>query len=447
MGAGTQVLIDERKKLTVRRLRIEVRQGPDKGLELELDAEPVRIGSSSGCEVQLSDSAVSGLHAQLQRTPQGLLIRDLGSTNGTFVGDLRVQTASLEGTFTMRLGRSELKVSPLRHESPVELAADDRLGDLVGTSLAMRALFAKLKRVAASDTTVLLTGETGTGKELVAAAIHEHSRAQRGAVRRLRLRRGAREPDRERAVRARARRVHRRRSHPPGRLRAGPRRHHLPRRDRRAAARAAARPARRARAARSARASAARPPIEVDVRVIAATNRDLAAEVARGAFRDDLYYRLAVIEIRLPPLRERPEDIPLLVEHMLNELAGERPTISPETLEQLKGYPWPGNVRELRNVIERAALLAEPPQLRRSTAAATTGATTASFTVDIEQPFKDQKNAIIGSFERAYIEQLLAATQGNITAAARKAGIDRMYLYKLVDRYRIDLPARGKLSP
>jgi DNA-binding NtrC family response regulator len=121
-----------------------------------------------------------------------------------------------------------------------------------------------------------------------------------------------------------------------------------------------------------------------------------------------------------------------LVSHILSLLPGEKPVMSPETIDQLKAYAWPGNVRELRNVIERAALLAEPPEPRPPTPPPDTlGA------VDIEQPFKELKNQLVSTFERAYVKQLIQATNGNVAAAARKARIDRMYLYKLLDRYQL----------
>ena len=159
----------------------------------------------------------------------------------------------------------------------------------------------------------------------------------------------------------------------------------------------------------------------------------------------DLFYRLAVVELRLPPLRERPEDIPILIEHFLSQLPGDRPTMGPETMAQLKSYPWPGNARELRNVIERAALLSEAPKPRtdpvstRQPAPADAPDAATILKVDIEQPFKEQKNALVGRFEEGYVRKLLKSTRGNIAAAARKARIDRMYLYKLIDRYRIEV--------
>ena len=436
---GTQVLTDVKVRPVVQKLRVEVRKGPDKGLTLELDNEPIRIGSAEGCDVRLSDPAVSGVHLEFSRQPLGVLLRDLGSTNGTLVDGRRVQGLFCEGPTSIRVGASELKMTPLGEASPLELAPEDRFGDMVGASVAMRALYARLRRVAATDATVLITGETGTGKELAAAAVRDHSARKNGPF--VVVDCGAMPANLIESELF---------GHEKGsftgaeRLRQGSfeRAHggtifldeigELP---------LALQPALLGiLERREARRVGGAQPIPVDVRVITATNRDLAAEMARGAFRPDLYYRLAVVEVRLPPLRERIEDLERLIEHFLEQVAGERPTISEQMLEQLRDYAWPGNVRELRNVIERAALLAEPPQLRKrfgsETAQSSQGAT---LEADIERPFKEQKNEIIGSFEQAYVKRLIEATGGNVAAAARKAGIDRMYLYKLLDRYGIEV--------
>ncbi|OGQ89017.1 MAG: hypothetical protein A2289_18550 [Deltaproteobacteria bacterium RIFOXYA12_FULL_58_15] len=437
-SSGTRVLIDDNKRAKVQRLRIEVRRGPDKGLSVELDQEPIRIGTSDGCELTLGDVTVSGVHVELQRTKRGILIRDLGSTNGTYLGNNRVQGFYADGVTLVRCGNTELRITPLHKESPLELAADDRFGDLVGASVAMRATFAKLERIAASDSTALVTGETGTGKELAAAGIRDNSSRRDGPF--VVIDCGALPANlieselfgHERGAFTGAER---------SRAGAFERAHggtifldeigELPLPLQPALLGILER--------RESRRVGGQKPIAVDVRVITATNRDLAAEVARGAFRADLYYRLAVVEVRLPPLREHPEDIPLLVENILKQLPGERPVMSEQTLEQLRSYAWPGNVRELRNVIERAALLAETPK----TSDAPVQARNTNNTIDIEQPFKDLKNQLINDFERAYVEKLIQATGGNIAAAARKAHIDRMYLYKLLDRYQIGSARQG----
>ncbi len=440
-NTGTRVLLDDRQRPRVRRLKLEVRRGPDKGQSFELDDEPIRIGTSAGCEVALSDPTVSGVHAELSRTGHGVLVRDLGSTNGTFLEQQRIQGAYAAGPVLLRLGQTELRLTPLGTESPVELCADDRFGELVGASVPMRAAFAKLKRIAASDSTVLVTGETGTGKELAALAIRENSPRRNGPF--VVVDCGALPANlieselfgHERgaftgADRARAGAFERAHGGTIFLDEIG----ELP---------LALQPALLGiLERRESRRVGGQQPLSVDVRVITATNRDLAQEVARGAFRADLYYRLAVVEVRLPPLRERPDDIPLLIDHLLQQLPGERPTLSPETIAQLQAYAWPGNVRELKNVIERAALLAEPPRPRPAKLTLATAAATPAA-VDVEQPFKEQKNELVATFERAYVQALLKATGGNIAAAARKARIDRMYLYKLIDRYQVDAAKKG----
>lgn len=441
--SGTHVLVDDSKRPKVRKLRLEVKRGPDKGLCHDLDAEPIRIGTLEGCELRLTDGAVSGVHTEIRRTPAGVLIRDLGSTNGTYVDGRRVQGVYADAPVTLRLGRSDVRLTPLRAESPVELAADDRLGDMVGVSVAMRSVFAKISRLARSDSTVLVSGETGTGKELAACALHEYSERKDKPL--VVVDCGALPANliesellgHERGSFTGAERMR------PGAFERANRGTlfldeigELPLSLQPALLGVLER--------REVRRVGGQKALTVDVRVVAATNRDLAAEVARGAFRADLYYRLAIVDVRLPPLRERPEDLPQLIEYFLERLpsgAGEPPEISTAMVEQLKAYAWPGNVRELRNVIERAALLAEPPRPGAEGTPAVPGSSPAG-PVDIDKPFKPQKNALVATFERSYVERLIEATGGNIAAAARKAGIDRMYLYKLLDRYGIEVPSR-----
>jgi two-component system response regulator HydG len=202
--------------------------------------------------------------------------------------------------------------------------------------------------------------------------------------------------------------------------------------------------------------------LTIDVRIVAATNRDLGVEVNRGRFREDLYYRLAVARAHVPPLRERKDDLPLLVEHILATTpGGETAQIGQDTIDLMMKHDWPGNVRELRNVIERAVLLAETPDstdaLRRApepvkrpepsisvTPSQTATSSHASMTVpvDVCVPFKLAKQNVITEFERRYISRLLAEHDGNISAAARAAGIDRMSIHKMLHRLGIDNPGR-----
>jgi len=171
--------------------------------------------------------------------------------------------------------------------------------------------------------------------------------------------------------------------------------------------------------------------IEVDVRVIAATNRDLRKLVDEGTFREDLYYRLNVIPIRIPPLRERLEDVPLLVEHLLELLAVETGRkvegLSHDAMAALVGYQWPGNVRELKNMLERAMVVAS-------------GSTIQVRDLDLAKPEEPEPSAELQSLEgieRAHIARVLEATNGNVTQAARILHIDRVTLYNKIKKYHL----------
>jgi transcriptional regulator with GAF, ATPase, and Fis domain len=311
----------------------------------------------------------------------------------------------------------------------------------------MRELFARLERIAASDATVLVTGETGTGKELVAEAIHERSPRAAGPF--VVLDCGAIPPNlveselfgHERGAFTGALGAH---------AGAFERAHggtvfldelgELPLELQPKLLRVLER--------REIRRLGGSKPIEVDLRVVAATNRDLAVEVNRGRFREDLYYRLAVVQVVVPPLRERREDIPLLVEHFLAALpGGERTRLAPETIDLLRRHDWPGNVRELRNVLERAVLFADaappPPGPGLAPRAPAPPAPPAfapdalNVAIDPTVPFKQAKQALVEEFERRYVTALLERHGGNISAAAREAGIDRMSIHKMLHRLRI----------
>jgi transcriptional regulator with GAF, ATPase, and Fis domain len=202
-------------------------------------------------------------------------------------------------------------------------------------------------------------------------------------------------------------------------------------------------------------------PIQVDVRVLAATNRDLAVMVEEGSFRQDLYYRLAKVRLTLPPLRDRREDIATLagvfLERLLEQdragaLVGRR--LAEETMDLLRQYDWPGNVRELRNVVERAATFAEREEIRPrdlpSELASEGGyrprAQVLTESARLKMPFKDAKEILLASFEREYVVELLHKHGMNISAAAREAGLDRRHIYRLMRKYEIPLPERGRVE-
>jgi DNA-binding NtrC family response regulator len=445
----------------LRRCRVEVVSGPDAGLVRDVEAPVIRIGARRGNDVQLTDSKVSGLHCEIRLDDRGYRLRDLDSTNGTYVSSLRINDVYITPSAQIALGSTRLKFEPLGESVEIELADTDRFGSMIGRSVKMRELFARLEKLARTDTTVLVTGETGAGKELVAEALHDHSPREKGPF--VVLDCGSIPPNlieselfgHERGAFTGATNSYAgafERAHggtvfldeigelplamQPKLLRV------LERKE-----------VRRVGGAKT---------IEVDVRICAATNRDLGVEVNRGRFREDLYYRLAVARVHVPPLRERKDDLPLLIDHILATTpGGETASIAQETIDLMMKHDWPGNVRELRNVIERAVLLAESPEhedaLRRApapvpraepsitvTPSQTATSSDASMTVpvDVSIPFKHAKQNVISEFERRYISRLLAQHDGNISAAARAAGIDRMSIHKMLHRLGLANPGR-----
>jgi hypothetical protein len=164
----------------LRRCRIEVLTGPDAGLIRDVEAPVIRIGARRGNDVQLSDSKVSGLHCEIRLDDRGYRLRDLDSTNGTYVSSLRINDVYIVAGSQIALGGTRLKFDPLGESVEIELADTDRYGSMIGRSVKMRELFARLEKLARTDTTVLVTGETGAGKELVAEALHDNSPREKG---------------------------------------------------------------------------------------------------------------------------------------------------------------------------------------------------------------------------------------------------------------------------
>jgi transcriptional regulator with GAF, ATPase, and Fis domain len=392
--------------------------------------QPVfRIGTHESNDLVLDDETVSKHHAEVTITPSGYRLVDLSSSNGTYVGELRVEAAVLQQAATLRLGRTQVKLVPTEEEAEVAASARTRFGRLVGRSVAMRELFEQLQAAAGSDSWVLIEGETGVGKELVAESVHQESRRAAGPyvvvdcgalVGELieaelfgHVKGAFTGADQERKgllelahggtvfldevgelplpVQAKLSGVlGRGQVKPVGATRARP----------------------------------------IDVRVIAATNKSLAREVNERRFRADLYYRLAVVQLRVPPLRERLDDIPLLVQEFQRELrarTGTEPVeLSTLALGQLAAQPWPGNVRELRSTVERAlenlGTSAADPLAERS-------------------PFTEARERFCDDFSRAYLTDVLTECGLNISAAARRAGVERRNFARLLERYRVDVRA------
>jgi two-component system response regulator HydG len=423
--------------------RLLVSEGPDAGRTFDLDgSHPSRllVGQSSACEVRLEDPQVSRRHAALDVVGARLRITDLGSTNGTTIDGVAITEGYAREGSVVRIGATALRVESLVPVPGARLGASSSFGRIVGGSLEMRRLYPLCERLAAADVPVVLEGETGTGKEALAESLHEvgprasqpfvvfdctavppslveselfgHERgAFTGAVTE---RRGVFEQahggtllideigDLELTLQ-------------PKLLRA------LERSEIR-------------------RVGGDRP-IRVDVRILAATRRDLDHEVQAGRFRDDLFHRLAVTRVELPPLRRRLGDVPLLARHFCAELEGGDGVLPPDLLKRWEDYPWPGNVRELRNAVARRIALGDladlggPAPGATAVAAPTTsrGATgdIIDHVVALGLPIAVARERVVEEFRRRYIEAVLARNGGNVARAAAASGIARRYFQAL----------------
>ncbi len=424
--------------LSVRRCRLEVVAGPDTGAVVELAQPAIVIGRAGGsADLALNDPKVSGLHCELRLEAGGYRLRDLSSTNGTHVRGVRLVEAWLSPGATIAVGKSAILFTPLADAVALPLWAEPGLAGMIGHSAPMRHLFELVERFAHSDATVLIQGETGTGKELVADALHQRSPRAGGPFQVLDCSSLPEQLVEDQLF-----------GHEPGAFTGAARATigvfeaahggtlfldeigELPLETQAKLLRAVE--------SRRIRRIGSTKQIACDVRIVAATNRDLAVEVNRGTFRADLFYRLAVARLSVPPLRERKEDIPLLVEHFLNQLDGAGLAPLPtDFLERAQAHAWPGNVRELRNAVERAALLPHHPTVLAAEAGpGPAGA--GAVPIDVTVPFKIAKQRMVDDFDRRYLEALLAANDGNISAAARAAGIDRMSIYKMIKRLGLD---------
>jgi DNA-binding NtrC family response regulator len=413
-------------------------KGPDRGEQVVLSGPPITFGSAPGCDLVLSDRTVSRRHATASLEDGQVVVRDLSSTNGSFTHGARFKEITVGYGAEVKLGKTVVKFLPQEEAVEPEELAEDSFGQLLGRDGKMRRLFGLMRDIALNDTTVLIEGETGTGKELIAEEIHRHSRRADGPL--VVFDCGA--VPRELIESALF-------GHVKGSFTGAIT-------DRKGAFAEAhggtifldeigelaldLQPALlRALDRRTIRRVGANTYEQIDVRVIAATNRDLREEVARKTFREDLYYRLAVIRVHLPPLRERGRDIDLLIEHFKRQFAGDRELVlTPEDMQRLRSYTWPGNVRELRNVIERACVLSKGETLNIDDALSE-GAPQVPIGFRVGLPFKEAKGQLVEQFEREYIVDLMKRHRMNLSAAAREAQIDRKHLRELLRKYGLDM--------
>ncbi len=411
-------------------------KGPDRGESVRLDgARPVYFGSAPSCELVLSDKTVSRKHLMAELVGDEVLMVDQGSTNGTFFGGSRFEKIAIGFGAEVKLGRTVIKFLPDEEVVEPEPSPEAAFGSIVGADTKMRQLFKLLADVAATNATVLIEGETGTGKELIAEEIHNHSPRRDGPFVVFDCGSVPRELIESMLF-----------GHVKGSFTGAVG-------DRKGAFAEAhggtifldeigemaldLQPSLlRVLDKRAVRKVGSNTYEKIDVRVVAATNRDLRAEVAKKAFREDLYYRLAVIRVSVPPLRERGADIPLLVSHFVQSF-GPQLGIAPEDMAKLIRHSWPGNVRELRNAIERACLLAQGNSLSVDDALVQDGGSPA-LGIRTDLPFKEAKGQLVEMFEREYIEDLMRRHKMNLSAAAREAQIDRKHLRELIRKYGLD---------
>jgi DNA-binding NtrC family response regulator len=419
-----------------------------RGFLLELPGRPpvrgdkrsLLLGTHPSADVVLDDPMVSRLHARIDVEERDYVLRDLGSTNGTRVGTTRIREACLEDGSVIELGATRLTFRLSDEPFEIRLAHEDRFEGLLGRSVAMRELFAICDKVAPTEAPVILQGETGTGKDLVARALHARS-----------LRR-----DRPFVVLDCA-------AIPPGLIESELFGHEKGAFTGAIAARAGVferadggtvfldelgelplelqpKLLRCLESGEVMRVGGERP-IRVDFRVIAATHRDLPRSITENRFRADLYYRLAVIRLAVPPLRDRREDIPLLAAHFARAVLGDaaRPALPADTLDALFGeltrHDWPGNVRELRNVVERAIILADPKLLGAPALEVAAGELHRSIEKAVHK--QHSMRAARAEHEREYLTQLLAHTEGDLDAAAAIAQIHRKSLERLIRRLKL----------
>jgi DNA-binding NtrC family response regulator len=405
----------------IRQFEVTVIEGPDAGAKIASQSDELSIGTNDGNDLRLTDPSVSRHHCALHASERGLGLRDLGSRNGTFVGDVEFGAGFVRSGARIRIGKTTLAVAILDHDLEQPIALGDHLGPILGGSAAMRRLYPLIERCGTSSATVLIYGETGTGKELIAEAIHDASARkpqpfividcsalshdlaeselfghERGAFTGAEIKRiGAFESAHGGTIFL----------DEIGELPLSLQPLLL-----------------RALEARTIKRVGSNDQRAVDVRVVAASHRDLRALVNDKRFRADLFYRLNVVRIDVPPLRERAGDIPALATHFWRQFRGDHEP-PPALLAHLAAQSWPGNVRELRNAVERAALLGFTPD-RSATQSATSS-------------YHDAKEWAVEEWERTWVEKLLADHAGNLSRASRAAKMGRSHLRELARKHGV----------
>jgi transcriptional regulator with PAS, ATPase and Fis domain len=432
-GAVDTHLIDDdaRPTLRVRAVHVAVLDGPSKGATARIDRPLFIIGSGEGADLRIHDDTVSREHLRVSLREGGVHLRDEGSTNGTYVGAMKVQDVLLGASSQITLGGTTLALHVDAETTELALSEHSGFGGAIGVSHVMRHLFATLERVAPTDTSVLIEGESGVGKEVLAQALHAHSARADGPF--VALDCGAIPPNlieselfgHERGAFTGADRA---------RIGAFEQAHggtlFL---DELGELSPDLQPKLlRALEAREIRPVGGQRTRRVDVRVIAATNKNLSDGMQRGTFRADLFYRLAVVRVAVPPLRDRPEDVVPLATAFLRRIPGhERAELPADFAAMLTSYRWPGNVRELRNVVERYVVLGmnDASLFEESLGCATGG--------DLSHlPYHEARRIALDHFDRAYFPAVLERAGHVISRAAQLAQVGRGSFHRMLNRMR-----------
>jgi two-component system response regulator HydG len=409
---------------------VNVVEGPDTGKQFKVDdfaTQRVLIGQSPVCPVCLTDRAVSRRHAALEGDGTGVRLVDLESSNGTFVNGMRIRDVYLRGGETVRMGSSTLRFDVDASTHVVQAPEETRFHRVIGGSPEMRRLYPVFAQLAASDVPILIEGETGTGKEVLAESLHEASPRkdgpfvvfdcttvsptlldselfghERGAFTgALTARRGLFEEahkgtlfideigDLDVSLQAKL-------------LRAIER--------------------------MEVRRVGGNKWTTVDVRIIAATRRDLDREVQAKRFRDDLFFRLAVARVELPPLRRRRGDIALLVQTFWTALGGDESQLSPDLIQRFEEHDWPGNVRELHNAVARQLALGHAASIQPvAESADPPHGDFLDRMVVSGKPLPAARQDVVTEFERRYVTHMLEVHGGHVGRAAEACGIGRRY--------------------
>jgi DNA-binding NtrC family response regulator len=414
-----------------------VARTPD-GKEIPIEVDPIVIGRDEGAQIRLDDPEVSAIHCELRAVNEGILVKDLGSTNGTFVGSLRIREAVVTTAAEVLVGQTRITVEPSGGKQRVDVGYSDRFGGLVGSSPKMRRVFGILEKVANTPLSILILGETGTGKEVVAKSVHDASDRKAGPF--VVLDCGSIPASLAESILF---------GHEKGVFTGAT--------ERKKGALAEAHGGTlfldelgelpielqpkllRVLAERQVKRVGANVTEPIDVRVLAATRRDLGVEMNAGRFRSDLFFRIAQVRVELPALRERLDDLPLLVEEICKR-AGKpeaAPVVEGWIERRLGSYDWPGNVRELVNVAQVAATLADTPDAIDDvlTLARDAGANEPQRA---QTAFAEAKRGAISSFERDYFTQLSRGAKGNVSEMARQSGMERHHVRAYLRKYGIE---------